>query len=53
MLDPRILGHAAASMTMDLYGHLIDQNLWDAAASFGGTTGASEAAGTGSRDILD
>ncbi len=27
----RILGHASAAMTMDLYGHLIDQNLWDAA----------------------
>jgi hypothetical protein len=25
---------------MDLYGHLIDQNLWDAAKKFGGTTGA-------------
>jgi integrase len=42
----RILGHASAAMTMDLYGHLIDQNLWDAAARFdglndrGGTTGA-------------
>ena len=39
----RILGHASAAMTMDLYGHLIDQNLWDAAAKFGGTTGASDA----------
>jgi integrase len=42
----RILGHASAAMTMDLYGHLIDQNLWDAAARMdgpdhrGGTTGA-------------
>jgi integrase len=42
----RILGHASAAMTMDLYGHLIDQNLWDAAARLdvphdgGGTTGA-------------
>ena len=27
-------------MTMDLYGHLIDQNLWDAARKIGGTTGA-------------
>jgi hypothetical protein len=27
-------------MTMDLYGHLIDQNLWDAAKKLGGTTGA-------------
>jgi integrase len=24
----RVLGHATASMTMDLYGHLIDGNLW-------------------------
>ena len=36
----RILGHASAAMTMDLYGHLIDHNLWDAAEKFGGTTGA-------------
>jgi hypothetical protein len=27
----RILRHASTEMTMDLYGHLIDQNLWDAA----------------------
>jgi hypothetical protein len=27
-------------MTMDLYGHLIDRNLWDAADRLGGTTGA-------------
>jgi len=38
----RILGHASAAMTMDLYGHLIDQNLWDAASRIGGTTGASD-----------
>ena len=37
----RVLGHASAAMTMDLYGHLIDRNLWDAADRFGGTTGAS------------
>jgi hypothetical protein len=36
----RILGHASAAMTMDLYGHLIDQNLWDAAAKFGGCQGS-------------
>jgi hypothetical protein len=41
----RILGHASAAMTMDLYGHLIDQNLWGAAAKFGGTTGAPKALG--------
>ena len=23
----RVLGHASAAMTMDLYGHLIDRNL--------------------------
>lgn len=37
----RILGHASAAMTMDLYGHLIDQNLWDAARKIGGILGAS------------
>jgi integrase len=46
----RILGHASAAMTMDLYGHLIDQNLWDAAAKFGGSTGASGPVTTASGD---
>jgi hypothetical protein len=27
---------------MDLYGHLIDQNLWDAAKKLGCTTGAAK-----------
>ncbi len=35
----RVLEHASAAMTMDLYGHLIDRNLRDAADRFGGTTG--------------
>jgi integrase len=35
----RVLGHASAAMTMDLYGHLIDQNLWDAAARLGDISG--------------
>jgi integrase len=43
----RILGHASAAMTMDLYGHLIDQNLWDAAKKLGGTTGAPNELGPG------
>ena len=38
----RVLGHATASMTMDLYGHLIDANLWEAARAIGGILGASE-----------
>ena len=36
----RVLGHASAAMTMDLYGHLIDRNLWEAADRVGGATGA-------------
>lgn len=36
----RVLGHASAAMTMDLYGHLIDASLWEAAKKVGGTTGA-------------
>jgi len=32
----RVLGHATASMTMDLYGHLVDANLWEAARAIGG-----------------
>ena len=35
----RVLGHASAAMTMDLYGHLIDQNLWDAAKRVGEAAG--------------
>lgn len=38
----RILGHASAAMTMDLYGYLIDRNLWEAADRIGGTTGARD-----------
>ena len=37
-----MLGHATASMTMDLYGHLVDGNLWQAAQVVGGISGASE-----------
>jgi hypothetical protein len=35
-------GHATAAMMMDLYGHMVDANLWQAARLVGGTTGASE-----------
>jgi hypothetical protein len=35
----RVLGHASAAVTMDLYGHLVDGNLWQAA----GVVGASRA----------
>jgi hypothetical protein len=38
----RVLGHATAAMTMDLYGHLVDASLWQAARLVGGITGASE-----------
>ena len=31
----RVLGHATAAMTMDLYGHLVDDNLWEAARAVG------------------
>lgn len=37
----RVLGHASAAMTMDLYGHLIDHNLWESARRVGGSMGAS------------
>jgi hypothetical protein len=30
---------------MDLYGHMVDANLWQAAQLVGGTTGASEPSG--------
>jgi integrase len=35
----RVLGHASASMTMDLYGHLVDANLGQAARLVGDITG--------------
>ena len=35
----RVLGDASAAMTMDLYGHLIAQDLWDAAEWVGETFG--------------
>jgi hypothetical protein len=44
-----VLGHASAAMTMDLYGHLIDRNLWDAADRLGSTTGAILGRGAGGR----
>ena len=41
--DPKgvqqVLGHATAAMTMDLYGHMVDASLWQAARLVGGTTG--------------
>jgi integrase len=46
----RILGHASAAMTMDLYGHLFDHNLWAAAERVGGTTGASQSSGAGNAE---
>jgi integrase len=39
----RVLGHATASMTMDLYGHLVDANLWQAAQLVGDISGTREA----------
>lgn len=38
----RVLGHATAALTMDLYGHLMDANLWETAGAIGGILGASE-----------
>jgi integrase len=35
----RVLGHATAAMTMDLYGHMIDANLWQAARLVGDISG--------------
>ncbi len=36
----RVLGHATASMTLDLYGHVIDGNLRRGADLIGGQVGA-------------
>ena len=45
-----MLGHATAAMTMDLYGHLVDGNLWQAARTIGGISGASEPPGQQDED---
>ena len=38
----RVLGQATAAMTMDLYGHMLDANLWQAAQLVGDISGTSE-----------
>ena len=38
----RVLGHATAAMTMDLYGHMVDANLWQAARLVGDISGTHE-----------
>src|SRR5262249_44910392 len=38
----RVLGHATAAMTMDLYGHMVDANLWQAARPGGDISGTFE-----------
>ena len=49
----RVLGQASAAMTMDLYGHLVDGNLWEAARIVGGISGASEPFGRQDLDSDD
>jgi hypothetical protein len=49
----RVLGHASAAMTMELYGHLADGNLWQAARIVGGISGASEPSGRQDLDSDD
>jgi len=38
----RVLGHATAAMTLDLYGHMMDANLWQAARLVGDISGTFE-----------
>jgi integrase len=47
----RVLGHATAAMTMDLYGHMIDANLWRAARLVGDISGTSDPPETGIRTV--
>jgi len=49
----RVLGHATAAMTMDLYGHLVNDNLWEAARAVGGILGASEPPGSRDEHVDD
>ncbi len=41
----RILGHGSAAMTLDLYGHLVDRNLWEAAQRVGEVTESGQKGG--------
>ena len=45
-----MLGHATASMTMDLYGDAVDANLWEAAQAIGDILGTSEPPGQQDED---
>ena len=38
----RVLVHASAAMTMDLYGHMVDADLWQAARLVGDISGTLE-----------
>jgi integrase len=49
----RILGHKSATMTLDLYGHLWDTSLWEAAKRFTHTSHTSEAESQESDDDTD
>jgi integrase len=49
----RVLGHGSAAVTMDLYGHLIDQNLWSAAARLGDISGTRTGVSEHSSDGRD
>ena len=49
----RVLGHATAAMTMDLYGHMVDANLWQAARLVGDISGTFEPVELGVEDEAD
>src|SRR5579875_886866 len=49
----RVLGHASAAMTMDLYGHMVDANLWQAARLVGDISGTSQPPGATDGDESD
>ncbi len=46
----RVFGHASAAMTMDLYGHMADANLWQAARIVGDISGTLEPPGGSTED---
>jgi hypothetical protein len=49
----RILGHESATITLDLYEHLWDTSLWDAAKRFTFTSHTPEAESQESDDTDD
>jgi integrase len=47
----RMLGHATAAMTLDLYGHLLDDDLSGVADALGKAIGSAAVSGAGTPEV--